>query len=355
MPPALLVAEGPDRGQRGPAGQPRVALEDARHRRSGEDVLGPLPTVEGDAVLVVVAELVLPPVAVVDERAHRRTGLGVTLVEERDRHVVGVELGARHVGPGVGGIEAGPELRRRVLVEDVGVPHREVATAAVVVTALLAEAVDRVVAADPAPRRPRVVERRVGPVAPFRVGHRLEHHRPVGAVHVDAERVEPQRHDELVRHEPPGVLAGLGMPRHRPVGRGCERVDAHGIRRLRVERPTAAQLEAHDVGAHRVDAEQLAVQPGEEPSFGLLDGVDALESEEVVGPHASTLSKTGAGDDHPSAMGRLRRARPSVDPPVGDAPRRRSQPVTAWRRAAPAPPSSDPAGPSAGPRAGGPG
>ena len=272
MPAAVVVAERPDRRQRRTAGQPRVALEDARHRRAGEDVLGPLAAVEGDAVLVVAAELVLAAVAVVDERADGGAGRRVALVEERDRHVVGVELGARHVGARVVRVEPRPELGRRVLVEDVGVPHREVAAAPVVVAALLAEAVDRVVATDPAARRPRVVERRVGPVAALRVRRRLDDDRPVGAVHVDAERVEPERHDELVGDEPPRALPPAPRARHAtsPARRGRPRSGRRTRHTSASRRTTPPRLSwsAHDVGAHRVDAQLLTVQPGEQPVRG---------------------------------------------------------------------------------------
>jgi hypothetical protein len=169
-PAALVVAEGPQRWGCDASGEPRVCRQDRGHVGSREDVLRVLAAVELDPVLRRVREVVVPAVAVVDERRGHLPGGVALVVEERDRHVVRVELGAGAVRAGIRLRSPGGELTGRVWVENVNVPQREVPTPPILVPRLLAETVDRVLGRAPPTQGERIVKGRVAPEVTVVVG-----------------------------------------------------------------------------------------------------------------------------------------------------------------------------------------
>ena len=115
-----------------------------------------------------------------------------------------VAIGARIVGGLPGG-----ELGRCVRVEHVGIPQREVAALAVVAAGLLSQAVDGILLTASTAERECVVQRRVGPVATVDVLRGLHHRAAVGAMHVETERIEPQRHDHCRGSQPDRAIIPL--------------------------------------------------------------------------------------------------------------------------------------------------
>jgi hypothetical protein len=75
----------------------------------------------------------------------------------------------------------------------------------------------------------------------------------------------------------------------RPAG---ERVHAHGVGGGLVEAAAARDVHAHDVVADHLEAQSLSVEVCEHPVRDLLDVVDTLEAEEVIGGgHAELLHR----------------------------------------------------------------
>ena len=225
-----------------------------------------------------VRELVAAAVGVVDEGARHGARRVALVVEERDRDVVGVVLGAHPVGPRVPLGKAGGDLAGGVGVQHVGVPEGEVAALAVLVAGLLPQAEDGVLVAARPAEREGVVQRGVGPVAALLVLRGLHHGAAIGAVHVQAQRVQPQRD-----HHGGGPDADDAvLPLDRELRDLRQRVDADGVGGCLVEDPSPADLDPDDVLADEVDPHQLAVRPPEQPGRGLLDVVDPLEPAVVV-------------------------------------------------------------------------
>ena len=299
-PAALVVAERPQRREARAAGEPRVGLEDVRHPRAGEHVLAVLAAVEPDRVPLGIAEVVLGPVAVVDERGRHLAGRLAVVVEERDRHVVRVELDVIRVRARVVRRAPRDELRGRVVVEHVGVPERVVAALAIVRAALLAQAVERVLGAAAAADRERVVQRRVR-------DDRLDHGRAVGAVDVEAERVAREGERQPARADADGVRVLLD----REVDGVLQRVDAHRERRPVLERAATADPDPHDVLAHDVDLQPFAVQPRLDPPLGLLHHVHAHERQQS--PDLGHLRHPCRNAEHLS----VRRHSAAANPPGG--------------------------------------
>ena len=235
-PPALVVAQRPQRRDGHPAGEPGVRLEDPGHRGPGEDVLDVLAALELHGILLEPGEVDVRAVAVVDERRTHRPRRQALVVEERDGQVVRVVLGARAVRARVGRVEAGGELQAEVRVEDVGVPVGEGAAAPVEPAGLLAQAEERVLLAAAAPEGEGVVQRRVRPRPARLVGGGLEDRRAVRPADVDPERVEPEGEHEPVRAEgdrPGPVVAAHGERRLAPPAGPRTRHTSGGPRRPR--------------------------------------------------------------------------------------------------------------------------
>ncbi len=203
------------------------------------------------------------------------------VVEERNRDVVWVELGAGAIGARILRPPACGELGRRDRVKDVQVPEREVAAPAIVAPGLLSEAVDGVFRAAAAADGERVVERRVAPVRAGGILRGLHDGAAIRAVDVQSERFQPQRHNERRAAQPNHALTALGLERD-ALRQG---IDTYCERRLLVEDTAAADLHAHDVVAHEIHAQPLAMQCRDQPTVGFLNGTDALESDQLAPLH----------------------------------------------------------------------
>ena len=160
--------------------------KDSAHVWAGENVFGVLPARKANLDFVFGAEVIETSIRVVDERTADVAG-GILVIEKRDAHVVRVELGRCVVGAWVALVVLLGELTRGRWVQNVGVPKREVAAAAIEATGLFAKAIDRVVLADTSANHERVVLVPIGPSAVF-VAHRLKNRASVGAVNINGKR-----------------------------------------------------------------------------------------------------------------------------------------------------------------------
>jgi hypothetical protein len=86
-------------------------------------------------------------------------------------------------------------------------------------------------------------------------------------VDVEAERLQPEGDDEGGSVQPDQAVAAFDLE-FDLLG---ERLDAHRERRVLVEHAAAADLQAHDVVAHEVDAQLLTVQRGGQATIGRLN------------------------------------------------------------------------------------
>ena len=201
------------------------------------------------------------------------------MVEERDADVERVELGRAPVAPRVVRRLPVGELPRLPRAEHVGVPQGEVAALAVVAAGLLAQPEDRVLLAARPAQREGVVQGGVRPVAALVVGGGLHYRSPVRPMHVDPERVQPQRDRAGAGADAhPVVVADHSEVRH--LG---QRIHAHRVRRGLVELPAAADLDPHHVIPDHVDPQPLPVQLGLHPGRRVVNGVDPFVADVVVG------------------------------------------------------------------------
>ena len=83
-------------------------------------------------------------VIILTPRLDHRAGSGVAVIEERDRHIVWVELCALVIRAGIISDPGGRKLARRRGIENVDIPQCEVAPGAVASPGLLAQPEERV-------------------------------------------------------------------------------------------------------------------------------------------------------------------------------------------------------------------
>ena len=167
---------------------------------------------------------------------------------------------------------------------------------------------DRVLGTAPPSDGEGVVQGGIRPVVAGEVGGRLHHRSAVRAVHIEAEGVEPQRHD----HRGCTESDHIGRLFDHEIDKGRERIDADRECRGLVEGRATADLDSHDIVTNHLDPQLFTVQVGEQAVLGFLHGVHPLESDVVAGvDHARRVLQPvrshGVSPGCQGARGRSRR------------------------------------------------
>src|ERR1035437_2324400 len=100
-------------------------------------------------------------------------------------------------------------------------------------------------------------------------------------MHVEPERVRPERDDQVRGAQPHHAVGTLDCEIHVL----AQRIDAHGKGWRLVKGPPAADLDANDVCPDDVDAQQFPVDLRRQPAVGGLDGARTFEPQEVLDVH----------------------------------------------------------------------
>ncbi len=173
----------------------------------------------------------------------------MTTTEKRDRNVIGVEVDAGAVAL---------KLARRVRIEHVGVPQREIAPSPVETARFFAQAENCVFHAAFAPHHPFAVDGRVGPEIAVFILKRLENRAAIGAVGFEAKRSFANGERELRGCEAHFIFV-FGEAKRGRIG---FQSGADGESGRFVELSAATDFETHDVVSNHINAQQFAFNIG---------------------------------------------------------------------------------------------
>ncbi len=245
VPTALVISEGPQRGQRHPTGQSRVAPQDLGRPGAGKDVLGVRAALEMKNRFLRPAKIKVGTAGIIQKEPGHLAVLRPAVQEKGDGDVIGIKLRAGRI---LRGIRMGnfPVPARHVGIEDVGVPEGPVAPVLVERPGFLPQSVDSVPPADPPPHLEPVPPDPVEPGSPLCIAGARQNGGAVGAPDFHVKRIAVQGNGDRPGDQlhPVRLLTDLD-------GRGFRKgtFRQHRVRGVLLPNPVFGDPDPHHLGA----------------------------------------------------------------------------------------------------------